>query len=114
MENKMIHKMKLWDESFKKIKNKTKTIEMRLCDEKRSKIAVGDSIEFINTKTNEICECLVTNLYKYENFNELYNHHDKIAIGYLDNEIADPNDMLVYYTKENIKKYGVLGIEIIK
>ena len=109
----MIHKMKLWDESFKKIKNKTKTIEMRLCDEKRSKIAVGDSIEFINTKTNEICECLVTNLYKYENFDELYKHHNKIAIGYEDNEIADPNDMLAYYSAEKIEQYGVLGIEVI-
>ena len=34
--NKMIHKMNLWNDSFNKIKDKTKTIEMRLCDEKRS------------------------------------------------------------------------------
>ena len=35
-DDKMTHKMNLWDDSFIKIKNKTKTIEMRLCDEKRS------------------------------------------------------------------------------
>lgn len=109
----MIHKMKLWDESFNKIRNKTKTIEMRLCDEKRSIISVGDTIEFTNTKTYETCECMVVNIYKYENFYELYKHHNKIAIGYSDNEMADPNDMLVYYSLENIKKYGVLGIEVI-
>ena len=39
----MIHKMNLWDESFQKIKNKTKTIEMRLCDEKRSLISIGEA-----------------------------------------------------------------------
>ncbi len=109
----MIHKMNLWNESFNKIKNKTKTIEMRLCDEKRSTISVGDIIEFTNTKTNEICECVVINLYKYKNFNELYNHHDKKAIGYTDNEISDPNDMLAYYSTDKIEKYGVLGIEVI-
>ena len=25
---------------------------------------------------------------------------------------ADPDDMLKYYTEENIKKYGALGIEL--
>lgn len=109
----MIHKMKLWDESFEKIKNKTKTIEMRLCDEKRSLISIGDTIEFVNTKTNEIIVCAVINLYKYNDFYELYKHHDKISIGYSENERADPTDMLAYYSAENIEKYGVMGIEII-
>ena len=109
----MKHKMNLWDESFNKIKDGTKTIEMRLCDEKRSLIIVGDIIEFTNTKTNEILECLVTNLYKYKNFDELYKRHDKIKIGYSDYEIANPDDMLAYYSIEKITKYGVLGIEII-
>ena len=108
----MKHKMNLWDESFQKIKNKTKTIEMRLCDEKRSLIVVGEIIEFTNTKTDEILECVVTNLYKYENFEELYNHHNKIEIGHSDYEIAHPNDMLTYYSLEKIKKYGVVGIEV--
>lgn len=109
----MIHKMNLWNDSFNKIKDKTKTIEMRLCDEKRSIICIGDIIEFTNTKTNEICQCAVINLYKYKNFDELYKHHNKIAIGYEDNEIADPNDMLAYYSAEKIEQYGVLGIEVI-
>ena len=108
----MIHKMNLWNESFQKIKNKTKTIEMRLCDEKRSKISIGDVIEFTNTKNNEILECIVSNLYKYENFEQLYENHNKIEIGYSDGDIADPKDMLTYYSLEIINKYGVLGIEI--
>lgn len=109
----MTHKMNLWNDSFLKIKNKTKTIEMRLCDEKRSLISIGDIIEFTNTRTNEILECIVTNLYKYKDFYELYKYHNKIAIGYSNDEIADPNDMLAYYSIEKIEKYGVLGIEII-
>lgn len=34
----MKHEMKLWDDSFNAIKEKWKTIEMRLNDEKRSLI----------------------------------------------------------------------------
>ena len=108
----MVHKMKLWNDSFEMIKSGYKTIEMRLNDEKRTLIRIGDTIEFTNTSTNEVLSCVVTNLYKYSSFDELYLHHDKKSIGYLENEIANPKDMLVYYSQENIDKYGVLGIEV--
>ena len=108
----MVHKMKLWNDSFEMIKSGYKTIEMRLNDEKRTLIRIGDTIEFTNTSTNEVLSCVVTNLYKYSSFDELYLHHDKKSIGYLENEIASPKDMLVYYSQENIDKYGVLGIEV--
>lgn len=108
----MKHKMNLWDDSFKAIKAGWKTIEMRLNDEKRSKIEIGDEIEFTNTKTNEVLICEVINIYKYNDFKELYKNHNKISIGYREDEIANPNDMLMYYSKDNIDKYGVLGIEI--
>lgn len=108
----IVHKMKLWNDSFQKVKNGTKTIEMRLNDEKRSLINIGDCIEFTNTKNKEILKCLVINLHKYNNFNELYKHHNKISIGYSEDEIANPDDMLTYYSIDNIEKYGVVGIEI--
>lgn len=109
----MTHKMNLWNDSFLAIKNRTKTIEMRLYDEKRSAISIGDIIQFTNTTTGETMECTVVNLYRYKDFYELYKHHNKISIGYSENEPADPNDMLTYYSAENIEKYGVLGIEIV-
>ncbi len=111
-EIRMTHKMNLWNDSFLAIKNRTKTIEMRLYDEKRSAISIGDVIQFTNTKTGEIMDCAVVNLYRYKDFYELYKHHNKISIGYGETEPADPNDMLTYYSAENIEKYGVLGIEI--
>lgn len=87
---------------------------MRLNDEKRNLIKIGDEIEFTNVKTNELLTCKVTNLFMYKNFGELYNNHNKISIGYKENENANPDDMLMYYSKEDIEKYGVLGIELIK
>ena len=108
----MIHKMNLWNDSFKAIKDGWKTIEMRLNDEKRAVIKVNDIIEFTNATTKETMSCLVLKLYHYKTFDELYKSHSKISIGYKENEIANPNDMLAYYTINDINKYGVLGIEI--
>lgn len=87
---------------------------MRLNDEKRSQIKISDEIEFTNIKTNETLIYRVTNLFKYNNFEELYNNHNKISIGYTKDESVNPDDMLMYYSKEDIERCGVLGIEIQK
>lgn len=42
----MIHRMKLNESPFERIKDGTKTIEFRLYDEKRRQIKIGDQIEF--------------------------------------------------------------------
>ena len=42
----MLHKMKLQEDPFERIKNGTKTVEFRLYDEKRRTIQIGDEIEF--------------------------------------------------------------------
>ena len=108
----MTHYMNLWDDSFQAIKEGWKTVEMRMNDEKRSIINVGDIIEFTNTTTQGKMSCRVVNIYKYANFAELYKHHDKVSIGYKEDEDANPDDMFLYYTREDIEKYGVVGIEV--
>lgn len=108
----MKHEMKLHDSPFKLIKNGTKTIELRLNDEKRQKVKVGDLIEFTNRSTNEKIMTKVKELHHYQSFDELYKHFDKIKLGYEENEEANPTDMELYYSKEEQNKYGVLGIEI--
>lgn len=97
---------------FEMIKKGIKTVEMRLFDEKRKQIKIGDIIVFTNDKTKEIIKVEVNNLYVYDSFESLYKHHTKIELGYLDNEIAKPGDMETYYPKEKQKQNGVLAIKI--
>lgn len=106
--------MNLNDTPFQLVENKQKTIEMRLNDEKRQLIQVGDQILFTNTKTNKQLICLVEEVFHYDNFEDLYQNHDKKELGYLEDEISDPSDMLEYYSKEQIEKYHVVGIKIRK
>lgn len=108
----MIHKMNLAPSAFEAINVGKKTVEMRLYDEKRAKINVGDEIEFENTDTHQKIKCAVINLTRYKDFFELYSNFDKIEIGYAVNETANAEDMYAYYSPEQIKEYGVLAIEI--
>ena len=108
----MVHTMNLQEEPFQMIKEKTKTIELRLYDEKRRTIKPGDMIAFNNNHTEEILKVKVIALHIFGNFEELYKHFDKISMGYRLEETANPKDMEAYYDKEKIEKYGVVGIEI--
>ncbi|MGI6759401.1 MAG: ASCH domain-containing protein [Bacilli bacterium] len=108
----MIHYMNLWNDSFQSIKKKTKTIEMRLNDEKRQLLNINDIIVFKNTRTNEEIKVKVISLKQYKNFDDLYQDCNKIEIGYREDEEANPDDMLAYYSKEQIEKYGALAIKV--
>lgn len=108
----MYYKMNLHDEPFNSIKNGSKTIELRLNDEKRQLLKVNDEIEFTNRLTQEKLVCTITALYKFQNFSDLYKHFDKISLGYKENELANPKDMEKYYSQEEQEHYGVLAIKI--
>ena len=105
----MIHRMKLNESPFERIKNGTKTIEFRLYDEKRQQIKVGDKIEFL--KLPDLQEKLLVDVIKlyredsFENlFRKLYKDEDEIK--------RKTKSMYKYYSPEKEKEYGVLGIEI--
>ncbi len=106
------HHMKLAPFAFKAIIAGEKAIEMRLYDEKRAKIKVGDEVEFEDTATHWKIKCIVVDLTRYRDFQELYSSVDKVAIGYKANETANPEDMCAFYSPEQINKYGVLAIGI--
>jgi len=107
----MEYTMHVEDEIFKSIKDGKKTIEMRLFDEKRKQFKIGDTIVFKNRKNGNTVRCKINNLYQYNNFEELYKHHDKILLGYNEDDVASPADMNIYYDYNRINKYGVLAIE---
>ena len=108
----MVYNMKLHHRPFTLIKSGRKNIEMRLNDDKRKLLKVGDMVEFTDITTQETLTCTVVKLHVYASFDELYKNHDKISIGYMENEVADPKDMLAYYTQKEIDGCGVVGIEV--
>ncbi len=108
------HKMNLNPEPFEMIKSGQKTIELRLWDEKRSKIKVGDSIVFTNTANGETVSAEVAALHLFESFDRLYSVLPLLKCGYTDENIdsASFTDMESYYSKEEQERFGVVGIEL--
>ena len=111
----MTHYMNLNPQPFEMIADGHKTIELRLLDEKRQKIAAGDVLIFTNTADPALhLRCAVKNLHCFANFAELYAALPLDQCGYLPDELVDarPEDMDIYYPPEKQQQYGVVGIEI--
>ena len=96
------------------IRTGQKTIELRLLDEKRRAVGVGDVIVFVNTDTSEMLEAVVKVLYHFDTFEELYGSLPLLKCGYTPENVggASFRDMEQYYSAEEQSKYGVVGIEI--
>lgn len=91
-----------------------KTIEMRLNDEKRQLLSIGDFIIFTNTEDkNKSLLTIIKDLKHYCSFKELYKDTpNKLDLGYLEDETPHYEDMYDYYSKERIDKYHVLAIHL--
>lgn len=109
------HVMNLTPAPMQEIRTGNKTIELRLNDEKRKQISVGDTIKFINTEdSNDTLRVKVVDLFLFSSFAELYDNLPLLNCGYNEDNIntASPEDMEMYYSREKQKKYGVVGIKI--
>lgn len=108
------HFMKLKSDPFIQISNGTKTIELRLNDEKRQRINEGDEIEFSSLETNEKINVIVKKKYLFYSFEDLYSELPLLKCGYTKDNVnkADPHDMNEYYTYDQQFQNGVVGIEI--
>ncbi len=110
----MIHYMNLVPSAFCKIAEGSKTIELRLNDEKRQKLNCGDTIIFTSKTFSNKVQAKIKRLYKFQDFKALYKALPIEKCGYSENELnsAHYSDMENFYTKEQIEKYGALGIEL--
>lgn len=111
----MKHSMKLNDEPFRLIAEGKKTVELRLLDDKRRKISVGDEIEFTSRDgKGAVLLCRVIALHTFASFDELYRTLPLFKCGYTEENIslASASDMDLYYPREEQQRFGVVGIEI--
>ena len=106
--------MNLTPTPFAKIANGTKIIESRLYDEKRQLINIGDILEFSNTENNSVkIKTKIIALYRYGYFKDLFND---FPASYFGGESADQlyNEVKNFYSPEQEKEFGVLGIRLKK
>ncbi|MFH1405470.1 MAG: ASCH domain-containing protein [Patescibacteria group bacterium] len=104
--------MKLQPNPFEAIKAGVKTIEIRLNDEKRQQIQAGDTIEFIKLpETQKTMSVQVKDLYSFATFRELFEAYPVEDLGGESVEML-LEQLYTYYSPEDEKKWGVLGIRV--
>lgn len=109
----MQHTMHLAPEPYALLASGEKTVELRLYDEKRRQLRVGDEIQFLCTEDGHPpLHVRVKAIYLFRDFGELYETLPLLNCGYTRQTLpsASPRDMEVYYTPEQQARYGVMGI----
>ena len=112
----MEHILKLQPKYFDYINNGTKRIELRLYDEKRQKITIGDTIIFQKEPELETTiKVKVIGLLRYNTFEDLF---EDFNIEVMADKSMTKQELLnvleEFYTPEKQKQYGVIGIRIEK
>ena len=110
----MIHEIKVKEQYYNKIKTKEKIYEVRLFDEKRQKIKIGDIIKI--NKEPQMVESLnakVIDLLYFKNFEEMANNLPAKQIGFDgSNWEYIVNEYHKFYSEQEEQKYGVIAIKI--
>ena len=104
--------MNLRPKYFDFIKDGTKRIELRLYDEKRRSIQLGDIIEFAKSD-DEKFKAKVVGLLRYNSFADLFEDFDISILA--DNSMTKQELLEVlgeFYSDEKQAEFGVIGIRI--
>ena len=107
-----LHQMNLQEQYFDYIQTGTKRIELRLYDDKRRQIKLGDEIEFAKSDTVKL-KAQVIGLLLYNSFEELF---EDLPMELLADKTMTKSELLEvlgeFYTDEQQQKYGVVGIRL--
>lgn len=107
-----LHQMNLQERYFDYIQTGTKRIELRLYDDKRRQIKLGDEIEFVKSDMAKL-KAQVIGLLLYNSFEELF---EDFPMELLADKTMTKSELLEvlgeFYTDEQQQKYGVVGIRL--
>ena len=108
--NSKTHEMRLSVLPFSQIARGEKVYEVRLLDEKRRALSVGDEILFRERGTDASLRARIRALLPFSSFRDAFAALPLPKLGFP--EGADPALMYAYYTPKEEAKWGVLVIEI--
>lgn len=110
----MEHKMGLYEQPMGSIQSGRKTVEVRLNDDKRRKIQVGDTIQFTKVPSeDETLTVEVIGLREFPTFRDMYETipaEDFDAVGDSISEMVESTYDI--YSPEREREWGTLAITI--
>lgn len=109
------HRMQLQPSPFKQIQQGTKTLEIRLWDEKRRLMKVGDVVEFYNAQDPvQTCKKNIRAITQAASLLDLFQEISLVAAGWPVETIATQavSDMRKYYSEVDEKNSGVVALHL--
>lgn len=105
--------MHLNDKPFEMIKSGKKTMEIRIYDEKRQKIDMGDEIVFLDINEENRILAKVTGLFVASSFEILLNKVGGVKAGWKKTDSLEYmlSDLRKIYSMEEENEWGVVGIQ---
>lgn len=111
----MIHEMKLNEKPFENMDKGIKKMELRLYDDKRSKISLNDFIIFHKiTDPSQTIKVKVTGLLRYNSFEDLFKDVDHNISGPANSLSEKLQSIREIYSLEEEQNYGILAIRVEK
>ncbi len=114
----MQHTMRLHPAPIAKLRARTKTIEMRVNDEKRRLIQVDDTILFTSrANANDTLLTKVVGVHRFDTFSAMVQAFTPVQMGYEGEDLRKlveegDHGMHPFYPPEEEQQYGVVGIEV--
>lgn len=109
-----MHELHLHPEVFDLIKSGSKNIEMRLNDEKRKNMKIGDVIRFTKrfTEPVETLDVKIKDRKEYNNFSELIDNYEMKQL-YFENYTKEEllNELCRFYSIDEQNNNGVVAFE---
>ena len=110
----MEHNMGLYESPFNSIKSGRKKVEVRLNDEKRRELRIGDTIKFTKVpESNESLTVKIVQLREFPSFTEMYRSipaSELNAVGGSIDEMVERTYRI--YTPEKENEWGTVAITI--
>jgi len=109
-----VNVMHLDPRPFDLIKCGIKTVEIRLNDEKRRKIKVGDSVYFVRrSQRPQVLKVEVVALQSFASFDEVYSAYDSTALGFRGATLMEfLENYYAIYSDEKEYEFGVLAMQV--
>jgi ASC-1-like (ASCH) protein len=110
----MLYQMKLQEEPFERMQRGEKLLEMRIYDDKRQRLKLGDHIEFADASDmSKTIRTEIVGLLRYRNFSDLIDDVPAEILGFEESE-KDYLKASIFelFTKEEEEASGVVGIRI--
>ena len=106
--------MGLAHDQFLLVQARTKTIEIRLNDQKRPQLVVGEQMVFEDLATQQQVTKKGTQLEKFGTISQLYQQYQGTAVGSAptDSVAKMVADTYRIYTPQQEKKHGVLALHL--